>query len=76
MKCDCVKKLNKSKLMVENNSHVATATMINMKTGATREVINIPLTKRSITGPRMKAKFITASFCPFCGMNQSVKEDK
>lgn len=70
MKCKCVEKLNDSPLMKENNSFIPTATMINFKTGACRQVINLPLERAKSTLPRPKTKFITANYCPFCGLKQ------
>lgn len=74
MNCECVEKLNASENMKANNSHIQTATMINFKTGKCREVLNLPLTRSLSKGPKMKAKFITASFCPFCGTSQSIED--
>lgn len=76
MNCECVKKLNASEAMAKNNAYIATATMINFETGAAREVINIPLERRSSRGMRLKTKFITANYCPFCGISQAIQAQK
>lgn len=47
--------------------------MFNMKTESYREVITIPLAKRHRAGAKPRTRFITANYCPFCGMDQSVK---
>ena len=62
--CDCIEEVNKD--LAERNTILHEATLVNFKTGASRQTLVIETHK--IANLRKSAVSVYPSFCPFCGV--------